>query len=84
MTALTVGGITARTVLERLKWNTALALKIKLGHKLFGLLVIFISQITLVLGGIAYSERGHPIAKTLVILEIILFFILSIIFEVMF
>jgi hypothetical protein len=84
MSALTIGGITARTVLERMRWNTALALKIKLGHKLFGLLVIFIAQITLLLGGIAYADRGHPIAETLVIIEFIFFIVLSVTFEVLF
>jgi glucan phosphoethanolaminetransferase (alkaline phosphatase superfamily) len=43
MSLLTIGGITARTVLEKSKWNTILALRIKLGHKIFGLLVIFLA-----------------------------------------
>ena len=84
MSLLTIGGITARTVLERLKWNTALALKIKLGHKLFGSVVMILAQITLILGGKAYADRGHSLAETLVIIETIFFFILVIGFEILF
>lgn len=42
MTLLTIGGITASTILERTKWNTVLALRIKHGHGLFGYLVMII------------------------------------------
>ena len=43
MSLLTIGGITARLTLEKSKWNTILALRIKLGHKIFGCLVIFLA-----------------------------------------
>ena len=43
MSLLTIGGITARIILERSKWNTVLALRIKLGHKVFGWVVIFLA-----------------------------------------
>ena len=59
-------------------------LRIKLGHKLFGLLVIFLSQFTLLLGGISYADRGHPLAETLVIIEIIVFFVLVVVFEILY
>jgi Cytochrome b5-like Heme/Steroid binding domain len=84
MSALTIGGITSRLLLEKAKWNTSLALNIKMGHKLFGYLVIFVSQVTLVTGGLAYAERGHTLARILVILEVILFAILVIVFEIFF
>jgi hypothetical protein len=84
MSLLTIGGITARMILEKSRWNTVLALRIKLGHKLFGCVVMFLAQITLVLGGIAYAERGHPLAETLVIIETIFFFVLVIAFEILF
>lgn len=84
MSALTIGGITSRLLLEKSKWNTALVLRIKMGHKLFGYLVILVSQVSLVTGGIAYADRGHTIAKTLVIIEIILFTILVVAFEIFF
>ena len=32
----------------------------------------------------AYEERGHPLAETLVIVEIVVFFILVIAFETLF
>lgn len=84
MSLLTIGGITARMILEKSKWNTVLAMRIKLGHKIFGCLVIFLAQINIILGGISYADRGHPLAKTLVIVETVVFFILVIAFEVMF
>jgi hypothetical protein len=62
MSALTIGGITARLLLEKTTWNTTLALRIKMGHKLFGYLVLLISQVALVTGGLAYAERGNELA----------------------
>lgn len=84
MSLLTIGGITARMFLEKSRWNSVMALRIKLGHKLFGAVVMLLAQITLVLGGIAYAERGHPLAETLVIIETVFFFVLVIVFEVLF
>jgi|LauGreDrversion4_2_1035121.scaffolds.fasta_scaffold224039_2 hypothetical protein len=84
MSLLTIGGITARLFLEKSRWNTVMALRIKLGHKLFGALVIFLAQITLVLGGIAYADRGHSLAETLVIIETVIFFVLVFAFEILF
>jgi hypothetical protein len=71
-------------LLEKTTWNTALALKIKMGHKLFGYLVLLVSQVALVTGGLAYAERdqSNSLAETLVILEVILFSILIITFEI--
>jgi len=43
MSLLTIGGITARMILEKSRWNTVLALRIKLGHKLFGCVVMFLA-----------------------------------------
>ena len=83
MSALTIGGITSRLLLEKTLWNSVLAIRIKIGHKLFGYLVILLSQVTLLLGGIAYSER-RPLAKTLVIFEVIIFTLLVTIFEIRF
>jgi len=84
MSALTIGGITTRMLLEKTVWNTVLALRIKMGHKLLGYIVILVSQVALLTGGIAYSGRGHPLAKTLVILEVILFAILVLLFEILY
>jgi hypothetical protein len=55
MSALTIGGITARMLLEKTIWNSVLAIRIKIGHKLFGYLVILVSQVALLTGGIAYA-----------------------------
>ena len=82
MSALTIGGITARMLLEKTTWNTVLALRIKMGHKLFGYLVLLISQVALLTGGLAYADRGNALAETLVILEVILFSVLIITFEI--
>lgn len=43
MSALTIGGIAARMLLEKTTWNTVLAVRIKMGHKLFGYLVLLVS-----------------------------------------
>jgi hypothetical protein len=84
MSLLTIGGITSRLFLEKSKWNTMFTLRVKLGHKVLGLLVIFIAQLNLIMGGISYSERGHPLAKTLVIIQFSLFFTLVVIFEILY
>jgi hypothetical protein len=84
MSLLTIGGITSRLLLEKSKWKTVTALRVKMGHKLFGWLVIFLAQVTILLGGLAYAERGHPLAETLVIIETVVFFVSVIIFELLF
>lgn len=83
VSALTIGGIVARMLLEKTTWNTLLPVRIKTGHKLFGYLVLLVSQIALLTGGLIYGNK-HPLAKTLVILEIVLFSVLIVIFEVLF
>jgi hypothetical protein len=40
--------------------------------------------VALLTGGLAYAARGNPLAKTLVILEVILFSVLVLIFEICF
>jgi len=85
VSALTIGGITARMLLEKTTWNTTLALRIKMGHKLFGYLVLFVSQVALLTGGLSYGDfHNSALAKTLVILEVILFFVLIATFEIFF
>ena len=84
MSALTIGGIVARMLLEKTTWNTVLAVRIKMGHKLFGYLVLLVSQVALLTGGLAYADRGNALAETLVIFEVILFSVLVITFEIFF
>ncbi len=84
VSALTIGGIVARMLLEKTTWNTQLAVRIKMGHKLFGYLVLLVSQVALLTGGLKYGSNNRPLAKTLVILEIVLFTVLIVIFEVLF
>jgi|LauGreDrversion4_2_1035121.scaffolds.fasta_scaffold1802962_2 hypothetical protein len=55
-----------------------------MGHKLFGYLVLLVSQIALLTGGIAYTERGTTLSQTLVILEMVAFGVLIITFEIIF
>ena len=81
MSALTIGGITTRLLLERTRWNTALALRIKTGHKFFGYLTLLISQINIYFGGQAYSTNK---AESLVLAELIVFFVLIALFETFF
>jgi hypothetical protein len=76
------GGIAARYTSENSRWNTAKTLKMKLGHKIFGYLVLFIAQITLLLGGLSYSSwNGSSLAKALSIVGMISVIVLVIIFE---
>ena len=63
-----MGRIISRKVLHSTRWNTSLALNIKLGHKLFGYLTLLLAQVTVITGGIKYESKGHPKAKGLVIL----------------
>jgi Cytochrome b5-like Heme/Steroid binding domain len=84
MSLLTIGGITTRLLLEKSRWNTGIALRIKMGHKLFGYLILFVTQVTLVTGGLAYADRGYSLAKSLVIAEIVVFSFLVLIFEIFF
>jgi hypothetical protein len=60
--ALALGGFIARMLLEKTTWNTVLALRIKMGHKLFGYLVLLVSQIALLTGGMTYAERGNTLS----------------------
>ena len=71
-------------LLEKTTWNTVLAVRIKMGHKLFGYLVLLVSQVALLTGGLAYADRGNALAETLVIFEVILFSVLVITFEIFF
>ena len=68
MSIITIGGIVSSKVLQSSRWNTTLALNIKLGHKLFGYLTLLLAQVTVITGGIKYDSKGHPKAKGLVIL----------------
>jgi hypothetical protein len=68
MSMITIGGIVSRKVLHSSRWNTSLALNIKLGHKIFGYLSLILAQATVITGGIKYDSKGHPKAKGLVIL----------------
>lgn len=43
VTLITVGGVFSRSMMRRLKWKTHVALKIKTGHRIFGLLLITLS-----------------------------------------
>jgi hypothetical protein len=68
MSMITIGGIVSRKVLHSTRWNTSLALNIKMGHKLFGYLSLILAQATVITGGIKYESKGHPVVKGLVIL----------------
>jgi hypothetical protein len=68
MSLITIGGIISRKILHSFRWNTTLALNIKLGHKLFGYLSLLLAQATVITGGIKYESKGHPVVKGLVIL----------------
>ena len=68
MSILTIGRIVSRKVLHSTRWNTSLALNIKLGRKIFGYLTFLFAQVTVITGGIKYDSKGHPKAKGLVIL----------------
>lgn len=76
------GGIFARYTSENSRWNTAKTLKMKIGHKVLGYLVLFTAQITLILGGLSYANyNGSSLAKALAIIGMISVIILVIIFE---
>jgi Cytochrome b5-like Heme/Steroid binding domain len=80
-----LGGILTRWKLERQRWGTADVLKLKFGHQLFGYLVIGVSQVTLLLGGLAYADGGgSKLAETLSIILFITFFGLIVLFEILF
>jgi hypothetical protein len=55
-----------------------------MGHKLFGYLVLLVSQIALLTGGMTYAESGNTLSQTLVILEMVTFGVLIITFEIIF
>ena len=77
---IVLGGVIAAIASYSVRWNTALVLKIKFGHKLFGYLMIFLSQIAIVLGGYkwsSYEEKSNPY----VVIHIVIFFLIVIICE---
>lgn len=79
-----LGGILSRRTSDHSRWNTASFLKVKLGHKLFGYLILFVSQVALLLGCLSYSEgNGGPLAKTIGIIGFIIVLGLVAIFELL-
>ena len=54
-----------------MRWSTGSILRGKLGHKLFAYLTIFLAQVTLLLGGIAYYNLNG--SQTILIVSIVLF-----------
>ena len=52
-----------------------------MAHKTFGYVVILISQGAIFTGGYIYSQKGHPLALTLVTAHLIAFFGLLTILE---
>ena len=68
MSIITIGGIVSRKVMHSSRWNTSVALNIKLGHKLLGYLSFILAQVTVITGGIKYESKGHPVVKGSVIL----------------
>lgn len=79
---LVIGGIIARWQLERSTWSTVRSLLGKTGHSFFGYIVLLVSQVTLITGGLAYADRGIDLAFTLVMVEVGLFVALTIISEI--
>jgi hypothetical protein len=79
---LVIGGLIARWQLQRSTWSTARSLLGKMGHSFFGYIVLLVSQVTLITGGIAYADRGIDLAFTLVMVEVSLFVALTILSEV--
>ncbi len=77
---LALGGILIGTLLNTLRWKTALLMKFKAGHKLFGMLMITLSQISVLTGGLKWAN-SFPDSRPLVIVHFIVFFLLCILIE---
>lgn len=77
-----MGGVVARYTSENSRWNTASTLRMKLGHKIFGYLTLFVAHITLILGGLSYSSfNGVNTARNLTIVGMVSVIVLIITFE---
>eukprot|EP00347_Sterkiella_histriomuscorum_P024123 403332230 len=77
---IVIGGIMTGVQLYAVRWNTQLVLRVKLGHKIFGYILIFVSQIAIVLGGFkwsSFSNQNNPY----VIAHIVVFFLVLIVLE---
>lgn len=78
-----LGGIAARYTSENARWNTVKLLQLKMGHKLFGYLLLIVAQVTLLLGSLAYSEgNGGEMSKTLGIVGMVIIIVLVTLFEI--
>jgi hypothetical protein len=52
---IVIGGFMVGITLNTLRWNTAFVLKMKLGHKIFGYLLLALSQFAILTGGQKYT-----------------------------
>ncbi len=75
-----IGGLVARLMLERSKWNTKWNLRIKMTHRVFGVLLLLFSQSPLVTGQFFYA-LNHHVANNIMIVHMVLWPILLIVFE---
>ena len=77
-----LGGIVARYASSKTRWKSAQTLKMKKGHKAFSYLLLLAAWVTLVIGGISYSDfNGKPTAKNLSIVGVVVIGVLLALFE---
>ncbi|CDW84971.1 cytochrome b5-like heme steroid binding domain containing protein [Stylonychia lemnae] len=81
VTLIVLGGVFTRSMMNRLRWKTHLILKIKFGHRMFGLALITLSQFSILTGGLKYSTWAEYM-KPLPITHISIFFLTSFVIEI--
>lgn len=81
---IALGGVYARSMTRRLKWQTRAIHRIQGIHKMFGRLMIILAQVTILLGVIQWNENYSTYANPLGIVNIVVYFGIVLILEFVF
>jgi hypothetical protein len=53
---IVLGGVFNRSMMQRLRWRSSLMFRIKMGHRLFGYLMLLLSEIAILTGSLKYAS----------------------------